>query len=59
MEDDIITEDEESELETLRKKLNLDKAVTEQLLQIYARQKLASRCPHCGKPIASRVGGHS
>ncbi len=59
MEDGVITEDEKSELEILRKKLNLDKAVTEQLFQIYARQKLASVCPHCGKSISSRDDSHS
>jgi len=56
LEDGFITQDEESELETLRKNLSLDPVAAEQLFRIYAREaaRLVRDCPHCGKSIGWR-----
>ena len=61
MEDGIITDDEKSELELLRERLNLDETDAEQLFRAYSREvaKNPGQCPHCGKPIVASTGSNA
>ena len=53
--DGLMSKAEESELEVLRKRLNLDRKSADQLIKAYMGQtvKTTKLCPHCGKSFTA------